>query len=73
MSDKRFANYVLDLGTISWELALDSKARGGGPFDRGRLMAFHEVVSLMQSQAAAFGITREEIGLAGIEPEVDLL
>jgi hypothetical protein len=42
-------------------------------FALGRLMAFHEVISLMQQQAQAFGITLEEIGLDDIQPEKDLL
>jgi hypothetical protein len=39
----------------------------------GRLMAFHEVISLLQQQAIAFGIPREELGLDDIEPERDLV
>lgn len=36
-------------------------------------MAWHEIVSLMQQQAGAFGLTNEDVGLAGIDPERDLL
>jgi len=36
-------------------------------------MGFHEVVSLMQEQAIAFGIPLDAIGLEGVEPERDLL
>ena len=42
-------------------------------FSLGRLMAFHEIISLMQQQASAFGISFEEIGLGDIDPERDLL
>jgi hypothetical protein len=36
-------------------------------------MAFCEVVSLMQSQADAFGIPFERLSLDGIDPETDLI
>jgi hypothetical protein len=39
----------------------------------GRLMAMHDVISLMQQQAIAFGLAPEEIGLGDIVPERDLL
>lgn len=37
------------------------------------LLAFHEVVSLMQQQAIAFGIPLADLGLHAIHPEQDLL
>jgi hypothetical protein len=36
-------------------------------------MAYHEIVSLIQQQAEAFGIPIEDIGLSDISPEKDLL
>ena len=36
-------------------------------------MAFHEVVSLMQQQAVAFGMTLNELELTDLDPELDLL
>lgn len=39
----------------------------------GRLMAFHDVVSLLVQQADAFAIPRKDVGLDGVEPERDLL
>ncbi|HMU41249.1 MAG TPA: hypothetical protein PKE31_19735 [Pseudomonadota bacterium] len=39
----------------------------------GRLMAFHEVISLMQQQATAFGLPLTTLGLADIDPDRDLL
>jgi hypothetical protein len=42
-------------------------------FAMGRLMAFHEVISLMQQQANAFGIGLAQLGLDDIRPERDLL
>jgi hypothetical protein len=71
--------YVRDLGILIKEKALEAKKESrSSPEDErafalGRLMAFHEVISLMQQQARAFGITLEELGLDDIQPEKDLL
>jgi hypothetical protein len=71
--------YVRDLCNLLEERALEAQAESqSAPADRreytlGRLMAFHEVVSLMQQQAQAFGIALEALGLDDIEPERDLL
>ena len=48
-------------------------ARFGSEYDKGRQFAFYEVVSLLTQQADAFGIDRTIIGLAGIDPERDIL
>jgi hypothetical protein len=72
--------YLLDLGRLVSERASDAKhdkeaATGAedGAYAAGRLMGLHEVVSLMQEQAVAFGIPLKDIGLEGIDPERDLL
>lgn len=39
----------------------------------GRLMAYHEVISLMQQQARAFGVPLENLNLNDIDPERGLL
>ncbi len=36
-------------------------------------MAYHEVIATMTNQAPFFDLTQEEINLADIEPENDLL
>ena len=71
--------YLRDLAVLLKERArearqqrMDAEAKELG-FAVGRLMAFHEVISLMQQQADAFGIDRKEIGLNDIEPERDLV
>ena len=71
--------YVRDLCTLLKEKALEAKAESqAAPGDRrefalGRLMAFHEVISLMQQQAQAFGIAMDALGLDDIDPERDLV
>lgn len=42
-------------------------------YDKGRHYALYEVVSLLAQQADAFGVDRASIGLAGVDPERDLL
>ncbi|MBU2502373.1 hypothetical protein KJ682_13655 [bacterium] len=71
--------YLLDLGVLLKEIALRAKteALGASEDDRGfalgRLTAMHEVISLMQQQAYAFGLEVKDIGLDGISPERDLV
>jgi hypothetical protein len=71
-------HYIRDLGCMVKKAALDAKrskdeATGRADYELGRLMAFHEMVSLMQQQALAFGLAVEEICLEDIDPERDLL
>ena len=71
--------YIRDLGVLLKEKALDAKeesrtaAADQRAFALGRLMAFHEVISLMQQQAQAFGLPLEAVGLDDIRPEKDLV
>jgi hypothetical protein len=79
MADEQTARlYVRDLGVLVAEMARRAKTDRdeAGPEDgyaSGRLIALHEVVSLMQQQAEAFGLAVGDVGLAGIDPERDLL
>ncbi|MFN2629002.1 MAG: hypothetical protein ABR569_10250 [Gaiellaceae bacterium] len=73
------ANYLRDLGYLLREAALEAKsAAEAAPapdraFQLGRLMAYHEVISLMQQQAHAFELPLARVALEGIDPERDLL
>ncbi len=74
--NEKAKNYLLDLGMLLREKALEakeSKKESGSEYDLGRLMAYHEVVSLMRQQAEAFGIEFSELNLEGLDPEQDLL
>ena len=72
-------DYLTDLGQLLKEQALEAKRSKDSAqnderaFELGRLMGYHEVISLMQQQATAFGIALEDVNLAGIDPEKDLL
>jgi hypothetical protein len=78
MSDSLYANYLHDLGVLLLNAARAAKAAaadadGDDDFERGRAMALYEVVSLMQQQAAAFGIPLAALGLDDVDPERHLL
>lgn len=73
------ALYLLDLGALIREQAMDArKVRDHAnaadvDYENGRLAAYHDVVSLMQQQAAAFGIRLSDLGLDGLSPEDELV
>lgn len=76
MKERTASNYLKDLGSLVKEKALEAKEIAQisvDPFDKGVLMAFHDIVSLMQSQAVVFGLSLEEIELSDINPDADLL
>jgi len=78
--DRLILNYLCDLGDLIKEKALEAKRNKDGStgqadydYELGRLMGYHEVVSLMQQQAQTFGISLDKIHLSDIDPEKDLL
>lgn len=80
-SNDKYKNYLFDLGLIIKERALESrKAREREPkgsgkylYEAGRIIAFNEVISIMQQQAEGFAIPLEELQLDDIEPDRDLI
>ncbi len=79
MEEQTFKNYLHDLGTLIKENAREakekkdsSKGSSSQDYDSGYLMAWYEVVSLMQQQAEAFGIPFEFLDLHDIDPDKDL-
>jgi len=73
-------NYLFDLGYLLREEALEAKerrqqARGTDDeaFESGRAMAYHEVISLLVSQAESFQLPIEDLHLEGLDPDRDLL
>ena len=78
-NERACGHYLLDLGRLLKELALDAKREAkpaNGPdkaFQNGKLLAYHEIVNLMQQQAKVFGLPPHSIGLEDIDPETDLL
>ena len=76
----RAALYLRDLGDLVKDLARTAKverdqsaAGEERAYSQGRLMALHEVVSLMQQQADAFGLSYRDLRLDDVDAERDLL
>lgn len=74
------ADYLRDLGLLLRRGAFEAKeeadaAKGSSDQDykAGRLFAYYEVISLMQQQAEAFGLSLAAVSLEGVNPESDLL
>lgn len=42
-------------------------------FEKGRLLAYYEVLSLIQQQAKAFGVDMAEINMEDFDPDKDIL
>lgn len=82
MSDAAtYKNYLTDLGPLILERALEAKqmkqreVRGTEAYEyaSGRLMAYNEVISIMQQQAGGFNIPLAELKLEKVDPDRDLL
>ena len=75
MSDNSI-NYLRDLVGLIVEKAKEAKQErdsSNTDYDLGRLMAYHEVVSLIQQQAEVFDLSPDEIGMPSINPDLELL
>ena len=78
MSDMH-RNYLLDLGRELREAGrtaktnLESATDDDRQFQQGRRMAYYEVLSLMQQQAAAFNLPLRDLSLDGFDADRDLL
>ncbi len=79
-ANKKYKLYLFDLGLIIKDRALNAKDdlaneqenTNGFMYESGRLIAFNEVISIMQQQADGFGIDLEELNLNDIDPDKDL-
>ena len=73
------AAYLFDLGHELLERAREAKtqrdnARAGTPereFSAGRLLAYNEVISVMQQSAEGLGIPLDRLRLQGVDPDRD--
>jgi hypothetical protein len=74
-----YRHYTLDLARLLKEQAREAKhdsessADSDKSFAAGRLIAYHEVISLMQQQAETFGLKLSALGLDDIDPDTDLV
>ena len=79
MRNENFKNYVKYMGLLIKEQANKAKSDAQQPnegwedFNKGELMAYHTIISLLKVQAPIFDIKETEIGLDDIDPDTDLL
>ncbi len=79
MNEERVKGYLSNSITLLKERAKEAKKEADNSkedskgYNKGELMAYHTVISLMKNQAFVFNIDGREIGLADIEPERDLV
>ena len=69
-------NYLLDLGTLLREQAIvahQRAAQSSDGFDLGVAYGYYKVLSLLENQAAAFGLSMEDVGLKGFDVDAELL
>jgi hypothetical protein len=77
----KYKHYLEDLGEVVKARALEAKEERtkepqGSPgydFQCGRLVAFNEIISILQQQAEGFGINLDELNLDDIDPDQDLI
>lgn len=78
MNEERAKGYLIDSITLLKEQAREAKKDADNPkesfkdYNQGTVMAYCSVISLLKHQAFAFNINEKELGLADIDPEVDL-
>jgi hypothetical protein len=79
MSNENFKLYIKYMGALLKEQAKEAKLDADKPdegfedYNTGQLMAYYSVLTLLKNQASTFDISQEEIGLADIDPDADLL
>ena len=81
MVDHKYKLYLHDLVPLILERvqeAKDTRSRLDKDskeymFESGRLLAFNEIISILQQQAEGFGIPHQELGLADIDTNKDLV
>ena len=77
----KYKHYLHDLGEIIKTRAFEAKEerskqqKGSAAhhFQCGRLIAFNEVISILQQQAEGFGINLRDLNLSEIDPDRDLV
>ena len=75
-----YKNYMYDLCLLLKEKAQEAKIEKDRSlhtdekdYQLGRLMAYHEIISLIKGQACAFDIDPKLLGLEDVDPERDVL
>lgn len=77
---EKHKNYLYDLGLILKERALEARRQRDKlplesldrEFQSGRVIAFNELISIMQQQAEGFEIALSDLRLDDVDPDRDL-
>jgi hypothetical protein len=56
-------SFLRDLGDLLWGMAEAARTGADDEYQRGRAFGLYEAVSLVEQQAAAFGLSSEAVGL----------
>lgn len=78
-SEEKIKGYLSDSIALLKEQAKEAKLEADNPknentsYKNGYLRAYHTVIEFMKNETLAFNIDQEEIGLADIDPERDLM
>ena len=79
MKNKNFELYIKYIGDLlkdnakKAKLEADNPKEGDADYNTGYFMAYHEVIAIMKNRAPLFDLEQEDIALADIEPERDLI
>lgn len=79
MNKESLKNYIREISCLLKDNAKKAKLEADHPnkdsaeFNAGFLMAYHQVIAIMKNQAPFFDLEQEDINLADIEPERDLI
>jgi len=80
MEEEDLNHYIKEIIDLIKDNAKKAKLDADNPqknsssdYATGFLMAYYQIISMMKNQASVFDLEQEEIGLADIEPERDLL
>lgn len=74
MHEEKIKGYLIDLITLLKEQATEAKKEADNPkegfedFNKGELMAYSSLFSLLKHQASVFNINEKELGITDIDP-----
>ncbi|MFS8564377.1 MAG: hypothetical protein LVR00_08785 [Rhabdochlamydiaceae bacterium] len=79
MHEEKIKGYLIDSITLLKEQAIEAKKEADNPkegfedYNKGELMVYCSLFSLLKKQASVFNIDEKELGLVDIKPEQDLI
>lgn len=79
MNNEKFKRYITYTITLLKKRAREAKRDADNPksgfeaYTQGIIMGYYSIITILKQQAFAFCIDQKELGLADIEPDIDLL